>query len=59
MDTVLSDFMYLVPGISLVKYDMSGNMIAVIDDTGVVAAKFLYTPFGEVITFVIISILYL
>ena len=28
---------------------MSGNMIAVTDDTGAVAAKFLYTPFGEVI----------
>ena len=32
---------------------MSGNMIAITDDTGAVAAKFLYTPFGEVIDSVI------
>jgi RHS repeat-associated protein len=34
-------------------YDMSGNMIAITDDTGAVAAKFSYTPFGEVIDSVI------
>jgi RHS repeat-associated protein len=27
---------------------MSGNMIAITDDTGAIAAKFSYTPFGEV-----------
>ena len=32
---------------------MSGNMAFITDDTGAVAAKFSYTPFGEVIDRVI------
>jgi RHS repeat-associated protein len=32
---------------------MSGNVIAITDDTGTVAAKFSYTPFGEVIESVV------
>jgi hypothetical protein len=34
---------------------MSGNMIAITDDTGAVAAKFAYTPFGEVIERMIVQ----
>lgn len=49
MATDLSDFMCLVPGISLVTHDLSGNMVFITDDTGAVAAKFSYTPFGEVL----------
>jgi YD repeat-containing protein len=46
---------FYVPGTGYFTchYDMSGNMIAITDDTGVVAAKFSYTPFGEVVESVI------
>jgi RHS repeat-associated protein len=46
---------FFVPstGFFACHYDMSGNMIAITDDTGAVAAKFSYTPFGEVIDSVI------
>ncbi len=30
-------------------HDLSGNMVFITDDTGAVAAKFSYTPFGEVL----------
>lgn len=54
MATDLSDFMCLVPGISPVfTICLSGNMAFITDDTGAVAAKFSYTPFGEVIDRVI------
>ncbi|NLD93284.1 MAG: hypothetical protein GX639_11525 [Fibrobacter sp.] len=48
---------FYVPGTGFFAchYDMSGNMVAITDGTGAVAAKFSYTPFGEVIERTIVN----